>query len=1407
MNNAKASLKVLLFFLLFFLSAKINAQISGFSLSAPTTPIGLGTPFQVGVSYAVGPNTTNDTVRITYNPQLVTYDPGSTFLPSNCLTVINNSPVLMIIGDNCKQIGTIALGVGFRFICPDSCTGVNKPSVFTGLMTDNLGTVVPTSTVTATGILNSQLAANHTFSSYNSVTNRITYSVSYSNPTCFKINGARFNLALVPAAPVMNVVSVSGSFTFNQALSAIVPNTGIINPTTSGSFQYVVQLPCDTDAGDVFSSTLNVTGTNCGTLNAALVTTPAVTYTIPANPPNFSPISVSSAGTATFFRQTITNVSPSPVSLEINSYLPAVHLTGISQTTNQASVSNNVTNFNCTTGQTNFTLTGNASNNGVPANTRRVRMVINNLQPGSYIQVDKLYDLASSCNGPAGTPPFRDTTIISYRCLPNVNVCDTCGPGTSTSFATFNPLPLINCNATTTMPVCREVGDTITLSYSFRNIGTATLANPVYTVNLPAWLQALPATANYTGFPATPAITNTGNIQFALPNLPVSNTQVYTISFQAIIQPGAVSGTPQFNNTMTGNNGNYNVTVCQTTLRICAISSLDIVKRVKGSANSSFASTGTGAPDTDVEYQVTLFNSGTTVINAPVVIDRVPRPGNLTIMGNPTVSQPILNQFAMQMLPVPASADYVTAYNTVQNLCTGWNSTGTNCNAPAAWTSSPTNAAAVRFTFSPSFLIMPGASYTFTYKMHIPAGLANGLQACNTAGILPQVLDGPPLFATESNSACITVSNPCGATPSPAFTTTNSCANNVFTVTANSTAASPAQHEWSLMQMTSCSGGTGNGNTAGQVGNTQTTQNASFVIPAGTTCYYIKHRIFLPGCYDTTVRVQLNIPLASIAFTMQDNLGNIKNTFCSGEEVIFNGTASTGETQYNVEIRRRPTGIGTFVPWANVGPFSGQATTLNLSQLLLSQNKFFEPGFDYGIYFTISNPANCMTLVSKDAITIECCEDFFNAGFQLQVNPAAGSYTITSVLFNTYATANATHEWYVLSSPNAVGGPYTPVYSSTATTLVWPGAQYNLYYTVVHKVITPCGEVCSSRSQWQTNNRGESEEVDGCCLAAFYWANGAGNPPAPMSADFDISINTSGNTQYTISVSPTNTYSNLSGVTHEWYLWSSPNPTGGPYTPVSQGNYPNFAYNGAYDGLYYFIVHKVITPCGEVCFTQDVCRNCGEKKACDIKWPDCYPPSNLRNDCRRGRLTWDPVTAAGAYEIQLYYNNAECCRSEYLPAVKEYTLDGNVFALGNYDHPKHTCFSWRVRAKCDKGYSEWSSWSCFYCPEPEGPVILGKDKNAGNNNGVKMQPEITRQVFPNPNDGSMFLRMKASGELVLSVEVFNATGVLVKSIAESKHPDGNYTKSLQLGNRVAKGLYFVVFKTNFGTYTEKVLVQ
>jgi hypothetical protein len=269
----------------------------------------------------------------------------------------------------------------------------------------------------------------------------------------------------------------------------------------------------------------------------------------------------------------------------------------------------------------------------------------------------------------------------------------------------------------------------------------------------------------------------------------------------------------------------------------------------------------------------------------------------------------------------------------------------------------------------------------------------------------------------------------------------------------------------------------------------------------------------------------------------------------------------------------------------------------------------------------------------------------------------------------------------------------------------------------------------------------------------------------------------------------------------------------------------NFSYAPADDGLYYFIVHRLKSPCGDVCYGQSICRNCKNllEAPCELCgeidcslldqiWnPNpCGTPVNLAGNCRSNILTWDAVTGAGGYNVEINYNDPLCCRSSYAPTANRYDVSTNLLDLNSIPTPVYDCIRWRVRAKCDNGYGEWSAWLCYSCgviaadPDPKGDAEpLRASRNSNPVKAVNVSPRIS----PNPNNGEMNLEMRTAGELVLSVNVFNAQGMLVKTIRENKYPDGNFVTRLSMGSNTPKGLYLVVFNTNYGTFRKKVIIN
>jgi Secretion system C-terminal sorting domain len=298
-----------------------------------------------------------------------------------------------------------------------------------------------------------------------------------------------------------------------------------------------------------------------------------------------------------------------------------------------------------------------------------------------------------------------------------------------------------------------------------------------------------------------------------------------------------------------------------------------------------------------------------------------------------------------------------------------------------------------------------------------------------------------------------------------------------------------------------------------------------------------------------------------------------------------------------------------------------------------------------------------------------------------------------------------------------------------------------------------------------------------------------------------------------------NTYWATAGAVHEWYVLSSPNPSGGPYTLVnivtSTGQTDVLVYSNAQYGVQYKVIHKLKTKCGEFCCAQSDCANC---KGADVVQEvdcrildslSCSVPAGLAGSCSRGVLVWNPVLNASGYVVEISYNDPACCRSPYAPVGARYEVKGTSLLLGSIILPRYDCFRWRVMTKCANGAtSAWSEWKCYSC---KGDLDDGGGsgqlfRSITGSTEVETKFQLSPTVLPNPNKGDMTLSMQAPGDLVLSVDVIDAQGSRVKTIARKTCKGGTFNTQLSLG-AAAKGVYTVVFNTNYGTFRKKVIVQ
>jgi hypothetical protein len=269
-----------------------------------------------------------------------------------------------------------------------------------------------------------------------------------------------------------------------------------------------VQLPCGTGLGQTLTSNVTLKGTNCNVANSIIAGPVSASFLIPAVPVASPGLFVTTSSSSSYFYYNITNTGNTPLTFTVANFLPSAHLknspNSVTQSTTQTSgLTSSIEYFDCALTPTGpFSLIGNPANdaNAPATNTTKFNHAVNNLLPGQAVSLYLYYDLTSSCSGPAGNPPYKDSLVISYNCLAGPIACIQCDTGgTMTSVIEYNPLPDIACLQNQYIAGCKSLGDTLDLCYEFENIGDAALLGGILNVQLPAWLQPVTSSIVYTG--------------------------------------------------------------------------------------------------------------------------------------------------------------------------------------------------------------------------------------------------------------------------------------------------------------------------------------------------------------------------------------------------------------------------------------------------------------------------------------------------------------------------------------------------------------------------------------------------------------------------------------------------------------------------------------------------------------------------------------------------------------------------------------------------------------------------------------------------------------------------------------------------------------------------------------------
>lgn len=739
--------------------ATAKSQQVGLTLAPQgTQPYTAGASFQVYANYNYSNITGNIVIEITYNPTIISFCGSPSFPYSPVSSVVNATTTKITytfpaVGGN-NQTGVIMLC--FSYLCPSTCFGNNISTTLNGNISSTAPVLSsPAPPVTILGKVINNWSGIHNWVSFIQSSYEVTFIVTVQNGTCFTITNPVFTVT--PSVGTLSSVT-NGTVSLNTFTPT---NTTNFNPWNYYIYYYTIKLPCNY-TGTV-TSNIVLKGTNCGNGNQTIITYPAASYTLPAVIPSNLSATLNVVATNTYFRTDVTNNGNTPLNLVLTNMIPNIKTTSITQSTNQPSVISNINYFDCSLSPagSSGTLTGNMGSPSITVNYLKKAVAnITNLLPGYSISHYYLYNLTNSCIGVPNQSSYQMTTNMTYNCTTTglSQVCYACGNGTGNvnDTATYLQQPIINCNWQNSPTSCFKPGDTVNLCISFRNDGTAPLLGGQinFALNPPnSFFTYLPGNDTYTGFSPNPTYVNTTSIKWNLPTIPVGATN-YTICFKVLVGPNAPYGSYNMNYTVTGTNYSQ-AQWCGQSVNICALPKAEVEKLVKGDKDNVFSTSGNGTPGSIATYQITVKNTGNTTIGNVVLIDRFPFVGDLTIM---TCSQ---RNSKFQLFPsgtftVPGAT---VQYSPTPNHKTGWPTTPPVCNLPANTFSnsfSPNNAK-IALTAN----IPPGNTFVFTIPVLVPANAPVDSLACNTIGMICDLIDNnsnaSQMNPVESNPVCLKV--------------------------------------------------------------------------------------------------------------------------------------------------------------------------------------------------------------------------------------------------------------------------------------------------------------------------------------------------------------------------------------------------------------------------------------------------------------------------------------------------------------------------------------------------------------------------------------------------------------------------------------------------------------------------
>lgn len=749
-------MKKLITILLMLCAFTASAQQVGLSLAPQgSQPYTAGNSFQVFANYNYSNITGNVEVSIIYNSAVLSFCGSPSFPYSHVTTILTPTTRKITYtfpataGNN--QTGVIMMC--FNYICPQTCFGQNISATFNGTITAPAHSLTSNAAAqSVNAVVNNNWTGQHTFYSYNQLTNEVTFKVTVHGSSCFSTNNPFF--VVNPSAGTL--VSATDATVSGNTFTPL--NATTFSAGSSYTYYYTIRVPCDV-VNTLLTSNITLKGDNCNNSNVTIRQYPPATHLLPAQTGASPGAAITVQAFNGYFRLRVVNNGNTPLNTLISNTLPPVktNFVQFSSTTQSTGLNVNLQYSDCgNIPSAIYPLTAGNSNSTPPVYATKADITVNNLQPMQEAIFFIYYDLTNSCSGVPTQSAYTISTTLTYQCTAEglTNVCQACDPGTETTAgsATYTLSPDIACIPQSSPSGCFEPGDTVNICLKFRNTGTLALNNGVLNYSLTNAFSFVPGSEVFTGFSSNPVYQPGTSIKWDLPAIPTGQT-VYGVCFKAVVTQTAPYGGQVLNYSVAGTDYSGSGS-CPFVVNICALPMAEVEKLVKGNLDATFSTNGNGHPGSVVTYQVTVKNTGNTPIDSIVLIDRMPFVNDRTIMA----CAPRNSQFAVFPTgPVTIPGATVT-YSSTPNVASNWITAATSCAAPGTFSSA----------FAPNNLkielpvtIAPGNTEIFTFTAQVPANAAPGQMACNSIGMICRFVANnniaSALNPVESNVVCLTV--------------------------------------------------------------------------------------------------------------------------------------------------------------------------------------------------------------------------------------------------------------------------------------------------------------------------------------------------------------------------------------------------------------------------------------------------------------------------------------------------------------------------------------------------------------------------------------------------------------------------------------------------------------------------